>query len=45
MVVDVEYDELANVVRCVMQAVLTQREFEVEWRELKSAEEWRVGWK
>ncbi len=44
IVTDIEFDEDRNVIRCVMQAVMTKREFEIDWRELKRPETWRVGW-
>jgi len=45
MITELEFDDDANVVYCLMQAVLTKREFEIDWRTLKSADSWRAGWK
>jgi tryptophan-rich hypothetical protein len=41
---EVEYDEEGNVVHCLIEAVLTRREYELDWRELKDASRWRQGW-
>jgi tryptophan-rich hypothetical protein len=41
----VEFDEHQNLVKCVVEAVMTNNEYEIDWRELKSGEQWRMGWK
>ncbi|MFO6422465.1 TIGR02450 family Trp-rich protein [Motilimonas sp. KMU-193] len=41
---EVEYDEDNKVVRCVIQAVYSNNEYEIDWRELKQAKQWRTGW-
>ena len=30
---------------CVLEAVHSHREIEMEWRELKNPGQWRVGWR
>lgn len=30
---------------CVLEAVHSRREIELDWRELKNREQWRVGWR
>jgi tryptophan-rich hypothetical protein len=29
---------------CIIEAVRSKREIELEWRELKKSEEWKPGW-
>jgi tryptophan-rich hypothetical protein len=29
---------------CVVEAVHSRREIELDWRELKDAAQWRIGW-
>lgn len=41
---ETEFDEDGLVVYCLMEAVMTKREFEIEWRDLKNTEQWRAGW-
>lgn len=41
---DVEFDEAGIIVSCLMEAVMTKREFEIEWRELEDTEYWQAGW-
>jgi len=46
VVIDVEFDEdTTEVVSCVMQAIMTKREFNLDWRTLKLSNDWLSGWK
>ena len=40
----VKYDEDQSVTRCVIQAVITQNEYDINWRDLKDPQQWRLGW-
>jgi tryptophan-rich hypothetical protein len=44
IILETEFDENGVVMRCLMQAVITKREFEIEWRDLKNTQQWRAGW-
>lgn len=44
LVVDVEYDEEANVVSCIIEAVMTKRRYDIQWRELNDSSIWFIGW-
>lgn len=44
IITEVEYDEDKSVVRCVMQAILTKHEYDINWRDLKDSQQWRFGW-
>jgi tryptophan-rich hypothetical protein len=44
IILETEFDEDGVVMRCLMQAVITKREFEIEWRDLKNTQQWRAGW-
>lgn len=44
IVVEVEFDELGNVELCTIQAAMTKRSFDIDWRSLKCREDWLVGW-
>ncbi|WP_236985430.1 TIGR02450 family Trp-rich protein [Marinagarivorans cellulosilyticus] len=45
IVVKVVFDEDENSVeRCVIEAVMTKRSFDIDWRLLKT-ESWIIGWK
>jgi len=45
IITEVEFDDDDRVTRCSMQAVLTKREFEIDWRDLKQLAAWQQGWK
>ncbi|MCE2570440.1 TIGR02450 family Trp-rich protein [Motilimonas eburnea] len=44
IITEVEYDEDQKVVRCVIQAVYNQNEYDINWRDLKQPQQWRTGW-
>jgi len=45
IVTDVEFLETGEVSSLTMEAVMSRRSFELEWRELKDGSRWRPGWK
>jgi len=45
IVVEVDYDDDKNVVLCVLEALMTKRQSEIDWRVLKDQGAWRSGWK
>lgn len=45
LIIDVDYDEDQLVIECVMQALMSKRNFAIEWRDLKNTEQWLQGWK
>lgn len=44
LVVEVEYDEYAKVLLCVIEAVMTKRQRPVQWRDLNDENQWAAGW-
>lgn len=45
LIVEVEYDDDANVVDCVIEAVMSKRLRSIEWRDLNDPCQWLIGWK
>ena len=45
LVTEVEFDENGAVIRCLMEALMTRRAFEISWRDLKKTNDWITGWK
>lgn len=45
MVTELKFDEEDNVIHCVLEAVLTNREMPIDWQALKDTANWRQGWK
>lgn len=44
LVSEVEYDDEQNVVSCTLEAVISKREFSIDWRELNDPAIWSQGW-
>lgn len=44
LVTAVKFNEEQQVTDCVIEAVMTNNEYAINWRELKSSENWRIGW-
>jgi len=44
VITEVEFDEDQRVTKCVIEAAMTQNEYEINWRELKEPKQWKVGW-
>ncbi len=38
-------DEQLFVVACILEAVFSGREYELDWRVLKDADSWLMGWR
>ncbi|MGS0695038.1 TIGR02450 family Trp-rich protein [Shewanella sp. 0m-4] len=45
MVTKVEFDEEGEVSLCIIEAVLTRTEYQINWRELMQQRNWNFGWK
>ena len=40
----VKFDEHQNIIKCIIEAVLTKNEYAIDWSELKRQDIWRIGW-
>ena len=45
LVTQVNFDEFSNVKYCLIEAVITKKEEEIDWNELKDSNKWQQGWK
>ncbi|WP_286237549.1 TIGR02450 family Trp-rich protein [Neptuniibacter halophilus] len=45
LVTEMDFDEEGVVLSCVIEAVLTRKEYPIDWTELKNSEQWIQGWK
>ncbi|MGR5266593.1 TIGR02450 family Trp-rich protein [Vibrio astriarenae] len=45
MISEVEFDDDGAVIRCLIEAVITDNEYEIDWRDLKDPDVWKQGWK
>ncbi|WP_312764682.1 TIGR02450 family Trp-rich protein [Stutzerimonas balearica] len=44
LVTDLEHDEAGTLQRVELQAVYSQRNEWIDWRELRDEQRWRIGW-
>ncbi|WP_194435115.1 TIGR02450 family Trp-rich protein [Vibrio fluminensis] len=40
----VEFNEEQLVVACVLEAIMSKKEYSIDWRDLKNQENWLQGW-
>ncbi len=45
VVTKVTFDEEQKVTECVIEAVITKNQYNINWRDLKHLAQWRMGWK
>lgn len=45
MVVKVKFDEQQNVIECIIEALINRQQYEIDWRTLKDAQQWQLGWR
>ncbi len=45
LVSEVEYDEGGSVMSCVIESVLSRKEYPIDWLDLKNEETWVQGWR
>ncbi len=44
IITEVDYDELGIVTSCIIEAVISKREANIDWKELKNSDYWKQGW-
>ncbi|PKG83178.1 TIGR02450 family Trp-rich protein [Colwellia sp. 75C3] len=44
IITEVKFDEDQKVVDCVIEAVMTKKDYAIDWRELKLSDTWQIGW-
>ncbi|MGJ8580866.1 MAG: TIGR02450 family Trp-rich protein [Psychromonas sp.] len=45
LITKVTFDEEGIVTLCVLEAIISHRETEIDWRDLKDRTLWKQGWK
>jgi tryptophan-rich hypothetical protein len=45
LVSEVEYDEGGSVMSCVIESVLSRKEYPIDWLDLKNEKTWVQGWR
>lgn len=44
VIIKVLFDEDQKIIECVIQAVMNQNEYDIDWRNLKDKNLWKIGW-
>ncbi|WP_042143846.1 MULTISPECIES: TIGR02450 family Trp-rich protein [unclassified Pseudoalteromonas] len=44
VITKVLFDEEQKIIECVIQAVMNQNEYDIDWRNLKDKNLWKIGW-
>lgn len=44
VIIKVIFDENQSVIECVTEAVLSHNKYSINWRDLKSNNDWKIGW-
>ena len=44
LITAVEFDEDDNVTGCTIEAIMSKREIDIDWRDLKNHDQWSQGW-
>lgn len=44
MITDMKFDDEGNVILCEIEAVMSKRAQEINWRQLKNQNMWLQGW-
>jgi len=44
VIIKVKFDEDQKIIECVIQAVINNNEYDIDWRDLKDNNLWKIGW-
>lgn len=45
LITKLEFNEEGDVLHCLMEAVISNRERRIDWKELENEDNWLQGWK
>ncbi len=45
LVITLEVDEDQTISKCVLQALMSKRDINIKWQDLKDPQKWVQGWK
>jgi len=45
LVTEIEFDEDGTVLNCLIEAVISNRSEQIDWKQLKNQDIWLQGWK
>ncbi len=44
IITKIEKDEDQRIVKCIIEAVISNQEYSINWRDLKNNHDWKIGW-
>jgi tryptophan-rich hypothetical protein len=44
VITKVKFDEQHNVIKCIIEAVINNNEYSIDWQDLKDNQQWKLGW-
>jgi len=44
IITKVNVDEDQRIIKCIIEAVMSHNEYEINWRDLKNSQLWKIGW-
>ena len=44
IITKVKFDEQQQVIECIIEAVINNKQYAIDWRVLKETQQWRLGW-
>jgi tryptophan-rich hypothetical protein len=44
VITKITVDENQLITECLIEAVINQNEYQINWRDLKNSDEWKIGW-
>ena len=44
VITKVKFDEQYNVIKCIIEAVINNNEYSIDWQDLKDNQQWKLGW-
>ena len=44
IITKVNVDEYQHIIQCIIEAVMSHNEYEINWRDLKNSQLWKIGW-
>lgn len=45
LVSEIEFEEDGSVTSCILEAVISHNQYDIDWTELKNTKKWKQGWK
>ena len=44
VITKITVDENQSIIECLIEAVINHNEYQINWRDLKNSDAWKIGW-